>query len=159
MDSCQSGGCLNRGHLYQSLLPLLQNTKVNFLKDDYKTKMFSALGHEEYIRPLTLRQYQSVPQEALEFSNFRLNIDALLQAQLNRREAEDFRSEIRNQSMFDATVGVLFLLVLAYQLFAAVWEYIDKNWLKRKEEEKVVKKLDEARELYSNLVQVANERV
>ncbi len=158
LDSCQGGGCLTRGNLYQTILPFLQTTRTDHLKSDAQSKLFSSSGREDFVRPLTQQQYSSVPEESLDFQNFILNVEQLQQSRLNRKEAGIFRAEIKNQSIFDGIVGILFLLVLAYRMIMALWGYLDLNWFQKKEVEKSVKKQRDAEELYNNLVQLAGDR-
>ncbi len=158
LDSCMQGGCILRGHLFESILPLLKSSKTNTLGKDEQTKLFNKIGRENFVRPLAQEKYSSVPAEALMYNNYRLNIDNLQQARLNRRENVQFRNEIRGQSLFDACVGVIFLCMLAYKFCMAIWTYVNNHWFKRKIEAKNQKKIAEASEIYSQLCAIAEER-
>ncbi len=157
LDSCQQGGCLNRGHLYEGLLPLLEETKVDVLPGDSETKIFSAKGREEFARPLLSNQYQSVPNEALNYNNFQLNVDSLLQSRLDRSEAQSFRTEIRQQAIFDGCIGILFLAIVVYRLLQTIWEYVNQNFFEKNKMRNVGKRKDDARIFFQDLVNVANE--
>ena len=151
-DSCTTG-CLNRGHMYEIMHPLLKTTKTQTLAKDDQTQFFDTQSRHNFVKPLLnrLNRYQSVSGDSLDFTNLRLGVDNLIQARLDRKENTEQREKENIESIWNYVIGSLFLLIILIKIGKLVYDYFTHEYKEKKEKRQEVKQEKEAVNLIRNL--------
>ena len=81
-------------------------------------------------------------------------MDNLIQTRLDRRENTQFREEENIESIWNYTIGSLFLLIVLIKLIKLAYDYFTKQYTDKREKKQEMKEGKAAQNLYRNLEKI-----
>ena len=156
IDACQQGNCLTRGHAFKALQPVLEDTLTEQLSDD--SGWFADQNRINIAEALSNQPETLIPLEAISYLDMSMQAENLKQIRLLRTSQVQFQNRIHAQSVFDGSVGLLFLVWMVYRLATCFWKWFSQLCNTKKQDRAACREKKRAERMVDSLCDVINQR-